>query len=209
MIKWVRLDERMIHGQVATKWSRTLGVDRIVVADDTAAASDIMQKSLMMAAPATCKTAIVTVDKAVSLCNDPRAAGLKILLIVSTPENLLRVAKEVKDIPQINVGNYGRIAPKHGTEARKTYTKNLYAYEDEVEVLRQVMATGIPAMCRPSPMMFRRNFPRYWAERGALPENREKYKEEKSLCQLPLQSSVQSCMRSSTGLTCTPCPGSA
>ena len=83
MIKWVRLDERMIHGQVATKWSRTLGVDRIVVADDTAAASDIMQKSLMMAAPATCKTAIVTVDKAVSLCNDPRAAGLKILLIVS------------------------------------------------------------------------------------------------------------------------------
>ena len=129
MIKWVRLDERMIHGQVATKWSRTLGVDRIVVADDT---------------PATCKTAIVTVDKAVSLCNDPRAAGLKILLIVSTPENLLRVAKEVKDIPQINVGNYGRIAPKHGTEARKTYTKNLYAYEDEVEVLRQVMATGIP-----------------------------------------------------------------
>lgn len=35
MIKWVRLDERMIHGQVATKWSRTLGVDRIVVADDT------------------------------------------------------------------------------------------------------------------------------------------------------------------------------
>lgn len=110
MIKWVRLDERMIHGQVATKWSRTLGVDRIVVADDTAAASDIMQKSLMMAAPATCKTAIVTVDKAVSLCNDPRAAGLKILLIVSTPENLLRVAKEVKDIPQINVGNYGRVA---------------------------------------------------------------------------------------------------
>ena len=144
MIKWVRLDERMIHGQVATKWSRTLGVDRIVVADDTAAASDIMQKSLMMAAPATCKTAIVTVDKAVSLCNDPRAAGLKILLIVSTPENLLRVAKEVKDIPQINVGNYGRIAPKHGTEARKTYTKNLYAYEDEVGVLRQVMETGIP-----------------------------------------------------------------
>ena len=86
----------------------------------------------------------MTVDKAVSLCNDPRAAGLKILLIVSTPENLLRVAKEVKDIPQINVGNYGRIAPKHGTEARKTYTKNLYAYEDEVEILRQVMATGIP-----------------------------------------------------------------
>lgn len=163
----------------------------------------------MMAAPATCKTAIVTVDKAVSLCNDPRAAGLKILLIVSTPENLLRVAKEVKDIPQINVGNYGRIAPKHGTEARKTYTKNLYAYEDEVEVLRQVMATGIPCNVQTIPDDVPQELSKVLAERGALPENRKKYKEEKSLCQLPLQSSVQSCMRSSTGLTRTPCPGSA
>lgn len=58
MIKWVRLDERMIHGQVATKWSRTLGVDRIVVADDTAAASDIMQKSPDDGCTDHCKTAI-------------------------------------------------------------------------------------------------------------------------------------------------------
>jgi PTS system mannose-specific IIB component len=144
MVKWVRLDERMIHGQVATKWSRLLQVNRIVVADDTAAGSDIMQKSLMMAAPATCKTAIVTVDKAIALCNDPRAEELSILLIVSTPENLLRVAKEVKNIPQINVGNYGRVAPKRGAEMRKTYHPNLYAYDDEVEVLREVIATGIP-----------------------------------------------------------------
>ena len=144
MIKWVRLDERMIHGQVATKWSRTLGVDRIIVADDVAASSEIMQKSLMMAAPATCKTAIVSVEKGIALCNDPRAAALKILLIVSTPENLLRVAKEVKDIPQINVGNYGRIAAKRGTEQRHTYTKNLYAYEDEAAILKEVAATGLP-----------------------------------------------------------------
>lgn len=144
MVKWVRLDERMIHGQVATKWSRLLQVNRIVVADDTAAGSEIMQKSLMMAAPTTCKTAIVTVDKAISLCNDPRGASLSILLIVSTPENLLRVAREVKDIPQINVGNYGRIAPKHGDEMRKTYHPNLYAYDDEVAILKQVIATGIP-----------------------------------------------------------------
>ena len=97
-----------------------------------------------MAAPANCKTAIVPVEKAVALCNDPRAEALSILLIVSTPENLLTVAKQCKDIPQINVGNYGRIAPKHGEEPRKTYTKNLYAYDEEVEILKEVVATGIP-----------------------------------------------------------------
>ena len=144
MIKLVRLDERMIHGQVATKWSRLLQVNRIVVADDTAAASDVIQKSLMMAAPTTCKTAIVTVDKSIALCNDPRAESLSILLIVSTPENLLRVVKEVKGVPQVNVGNYGRIAPKHGDQMRKTYHRNLYAYDEEAAILKEVIATGIP-----------------------------------------------------------------
>ena len=66
----------------------------------------------------------------------------------ATKFNLKEMSKTLlflqEQIPQINVGNYGRIAPKHGTEARKTYTKNLYAYEDEVGVLRQVMETGIP-----------------------------------------------------------------
>lgn len=153
MIKMVRLDERMIHGQIAIKWSRHLDVDRIIVANDDAASNPVVQQSLMMAAPATCKTAIVPADKAISLCNDPRSETLKILLIVATPEDLLKVAKEVKDIPVINVGNYGRIAPKQGTEMRKTYDPNLYLYENEKEILKQVAATGIHCIMQTTPEM--------------------------------------------------------
>lgn len=144
MIKMVRLDERLIHGQVATKWSRTLGVNRIVVADDSAAANEMMQKTLMMAAPSTCKVAIVGMDKALSFVDDPRAEKLSILVIVSTPENLLRMVREAHGIEQINVGNYGRIAPKRNGEARVKYTKNLYAYSDEVELFHEVLETGVP-----------------------------------------------------------------
>ena len=153
MIKMVRLDERMIHGQIAIKWSRHLDVDRIIVANDAAASNPVVQQSLMMAAPATCKTAIVPVEKGIALCNDPRSETLKILLIVSNPEDLLRVAKEVKDIPVINVGNYGRIAPKQGTEIRKTYDPNLYLYENEREILKQVAATGIHCIMQTTPEM--------------------------------------------------------
>ncbi len=144
MIKSIRLDERLIHGQVATKWSRVLGVNRIVVANDEAAASEVMQKSLMMAAPSTCKVAIVPVEKGISFCNDPRAEQLSIFVIVSNPDDLLRVVREVPGIQQVNIGNYGRIAAKRGSEQRTTYSKNLYAYDDEVETLRQVIALGVP-----------------------------------------------------------------
>ena len=144
MIKSIRLDERLIHGQVATKWSRVLGVNRIIVANDEAAASEVMQKSLMMAAPSTCKVAIVPIEKAISFCNDPRAEALNILVIVSNPDDLLRIARETHGAARVNVGNYGRIAEKRGTGTRTKYNQNLYCYDDEVETLRQVIATGVP-----------------------------------------------------------------
>ena len=46
MIKLFRIDERLIHGQIAIKWSRHTGVDSIVVANDHAAANVMIQKSL-------------------------------------------------------------------------------------------------------------------------------------------------------------------
>lgn len=151
MIKMLRLDERMIHGQIAIKWSRHLSVDRIVVVSDEAAANPIVQKSLMMAAPATAKTAIKGVDDSLKLLNDPRMDTVKVLVIVSNPDDLLRVVSEVKDIPLVNVGNYGRIAPKQGNEPRKTYRRNLYAYDDEVEIFKKVIATGIECNYQTTP----------------------------------------------------------
>lgn len=152
MIKLVRLDERMIHGQIAIKWSRHTGVDRIIVANDEAASNDIIKKSLMMAAPSTCKTAIRSVENSIKLMNDPRAENLKILVIVSTPEDLLKVIDNVKEkIPLINIGNYGRIAPKKGMEMRKTYGANLYAYDDEVKIFKKILDHGIETIYQTTP----------------------------------------------------------
>lgn len=151
MIKLVRLDERMIHGQVAIKWSRHTGVDRIIVANDEAASNSIIQKSLMMAAPATAKVAIKSVKDSIKLMNDPRAESLKILVIVSNPKDLLEVMENVKGIPMVNIGNYGRIAPKHGDTPRKTYGSNLYCYDDEVEVLKKVLSFGVETVYQTTP----------------------------------------------------------
>lgn len=151
MIKMVRLDERMIHGQVAIKWSRHLSVDRIIVVSDEAASNAIVQKSLLMAAPATAKTAIKSVEDSLKILLDPRMEGVKALVIVSTPDDLLRIITEVPNIPLINIGNYGRIAAKHGDDPRKTYRRNLYAYDDEVEVFKKVIDTGIECIYQTTP----------------------------------------------------------
>lgn len=151
MIKLLRLDERLIHGQIAIKWSRHTGVDRIVVVNDEAANSQIIQRSLMMAAPATVKVAIKSVNAGIKLLQDSRCKNLKILVIVSNPNDLLSIVQNVKDIQTINIGNYGRIAPKQGNESRKTYRANLYAYDSEVKVLEEVIETGIECVYQTTP----------------------------------------------------------
>ncbi len=151
MIVIVRLDERMIHGQVAIKWSRHLNIERIVVGNKEAAENELVHKSLMMAAPSTCKVAIKDMDNTITLLNDPRGQNLRMMAIVSNPDDLLNLAENVKDIQLINIGNYGRIAPKRGSQARKTYNRNLYAYDDEVETLKKVINTGNKCIFQTTP----------------------------------------------------------
>lgn len=155
MIKMVRLDERLIHGQVATKWSRLLGVDRIIVADDDAAANDVMQKTLMMAAPDNVKVAIVPVDRAVALCNDPRSSTLEILAIVATPESLLKVVSEVRGVDRVNIGNYGRVAPKRGAVRASCTTRMSMRTRRRQLCSSRLPRWGFRARCRQFPMMHR------------------------------------------------------
>jgi PTS system mannose-specific IIB component len=145
MIKMIRLDERLIHGQIAIKWSRLLNVDRIVVGNDPAAANEIIKKSLMMAAPSTCKVTIRSIDDTITLLHNPKAVEHDILVIVATPQDLLRVVTEVPGIQQINIGNYGRVAGANADHPKKMYTTNLYCDDDDVAVFKQIIATGIPA----------------------------------------------------------------
>ena len=105
MIKMFRIDERLIHGQIAIKWARHTGVDHIVVGNDAAANSPIIQKSLKMAAPAGIKTAIRGVDDAIALLNDPCCESMKILMLDNSPEDAERDVAAVSGIPYINIGN--------------------------------------------------------------------------------------------------------
>ena len=151
MIPMLRLDERLIHGQVAIKWSRHLNVDRIVVISDAAAGNPVIQKSLLMAAPPTAKTAVKGVDDAIVLLNDPHAKDHRILVIVGTPGDMLRVVENVPNIEYLNIGNYGRVASKMGTQPRKTYRPNLYAYDSEVEIFKKILDLGVKCYYQTTP----------------------------------------------------------
>lgn len=151
MIEMIRLDERLIHGQVALAWTRALGIERIIVADDAAAGNELEKKTLMLAAPSGCRVAIVTVERALALLADPRSASLRILVLVRTLDALLSVARGAPGARLVNVGNFGRLAPCPCPDERRAFGANLYATEEEAQTLREVTRLGIPCEVRAVP----------------------------------------------------------
>lgn len=151
MIQLFRIDERLIHGQVAIKWSRHTGVDHIVVANDQAASSPITQKTLKMAAPAGVKTAIKSVADAITLLSDPRCETMKILVLVSCPEDAMQLVENITGIPYINVGNYGRVAPAKPGMKRVRYGKNIYCDESEAQTFKKLLGSGLKCIYQTTP----------------------------------------------------------
>ena len=106
-ISALRVDDRLIHGQVAMTWTKQLRVQGIVVANDDAANDNTQKMALKMAVPAGIKVLIKPVDEAIRVLNDPRAAKMRILVLTRTVKDALKVRKQVGEIEFLNVGNVG------------------------------------------------------------------------------------------------------
>lgn len=143
MVKMLRIDDRLIHGQIAVVWSKELGVDRIVVANDKVAKNDVQKATLKMAAPATVKCSILSVDDACDVLVDPRAEKMKILALVNNTEDARRICKKVKGIELFNVGNYGLIS--ENVKGKKKLGDTFYADEMDIENLKAIVDMGIPS----------------------------------------------------------------
>lgn len=150
MIAMMRVDDRLIHGQVAVMWTKNLQVDRILVANDQIAKNEIQKSALLMAAPDSVKAAILPVDKAIGLMNNPRAAKLKILLIVNNVPDLLRIVKEVPTTgTKVDVANVGRISGD--LDNKKKITDTVYLTADEIAQAKEIGAHSDNYVYQPLP----------------------------------------------------------
>lgn len=156
MITMMRVDDRLIHGQVAVMWSKELNIQRIIVASDTIAANELQVSALKMAAPAGVKAAVLPIDKAVGIIDDPRAKDMRILVISNNPEDLLQVAEKIQEKPVLNIANYGRIG---GNLSEKTkVAESVYLTEHDKDVIEKIAGLGIEIIHQPLPSDARQNF---------------------------------------------------
>lgn len=145
MVILTRIDDRLLHGQVAFAWTKSLGVDAILVANDNAATDPITKMAIKMAAPNGVKLAIKTVKEGIELLNNPKSEKVKIFVVVKNTEDAALIAKEAKGINLVNVGGIKK------QEGKRMLTKAVFVDDVDVSNLRSIEELGIEVEVRQVP----------------------------------------------------------
>lgn len=138
-IKYVlaRIDTRLLHGQVATTWTKTTKPDRIIVVSDSVARDDLRKKMIEQAAPPGVRAHVVPIDKMIQVSKDPRFGSTKAMLLFETPQDALRAIEGGVDIKELNVGSMAH------TVGKVVVNKAISMGKEDVETIEKLKAKGI------------------------------------------------------------------
>ncbi|MDR2748505.1 MAG: PTS sugar transporter subunit IIB [Bifidobacteriaceae bacterium] len=110
-IKHVRIDSRLLHGQVAIAWTKAVRPDRIVIVSDDVSKDKLRKEFMKQAAPPGVKVNVIPISKFAQVYPDARFKDTKSLLLFEKPEDIesaiLETEKQTKQkvsLPEINVG---------------------------------------------------------------------------------------------------------
>ena len=100
-----RIDSRLLHGQVATAWTKATTPTRIIVVSDEVSKDDLRKKLIEQAAPPGVKANVIPISKLIQIANDPRFGKTRALLLFENPHDVLRVVEGGVKLEEINVGS--------------------------------------------------------------------------------------------------------
>lgn len=103
-IALARIDDRLIHGQVATRWTKETNVKRIIVVSDEVAADPVRKTLLTQVAPPGVSAHVVDVAKAIRVYKNPKYANDRVMLLFTNPTDVLRLVEGGVAITSVNIG---------------------------------------------------------------------------------------------------------
>ncbi len=133
-----RIDSRLLHGQVATAWSKSVKPTRIIVVSDNVAKDKLRKQLITDAAPGGIHAHVVPVDQMIKLAKDDKHfGGEKALLLFETPQDALRAVEGGVPLKSINVGSMAH-------SAGKVQPNKVLAFDqDDIDTFGKLKADGL------------------------------------------------------------------
>ncbi|MBL5840061.1 PTS mannose transporter subunit IIAB [Enterobacter asburiae] len=142
VIGLARIDDRLIHGQVATRWTKETNVRRIIVVSDEVAADTVRKNLLTQVAPPGVTAHVVDVAKMIRVYNNPKYAGERVMLLFTNPTDVERIVEGGVKITSVNIGG---MAFRQG----KTQVNNAISVDaKDIEAFNKLNARGIELEAR-------------------------------------------------------------
>lgn len=143
MISLVRVDNRLIHGQVVEAWLPHLKVSRVVVADDEAASSPLIRAAMGLAVSSEVEVAIEPLAQLdfAQLSSDE----VRTLVLVREVEGVLQARQRGLQVRALNLGNV------HFASGRRQVSASVFLSQEELNRLRMLADEGIEVEARGVP----------------------------------------------------------
>jgi mannose/fructose/N-acetylgalactosamine-specific phosphotransferase system component IIB len=129
----MRIDNRLIHGQVTSSWVNAIGANRLIVTNDQVA-KDPVQTMLLPQAARGVPTSVLSVTDTIAYAQGAQAQREKIFVIAKLPSDALRLLEGGLQPQAVNVGNQ---APSPGTKF-KMVTNSIAVTAEDAETYRKV-----------------------------------------------------------------------
>ncbi|MBE8527939.1 PTS sugar transporter subunit IIB [Amycolatopsis sp. H6(2020)] len=161
-VAFLRIDSRLIHGQVANNWVNDIAPKTLIAASDAAAKDTLRKTLLLQVGPASVRTNVLTVERTVRVYWNPDYAGMRTMIVVESPMDALRLLREGVRVKEVNVG---------GVTYRKgmTQVSEAVSVDDEhVAAYRAIHELGVPLILQQVPSSSRQDMMATLKEKGML-----------------------------------------
>ncbi|MBC2255977.1 PTS mannose/fructose/sorbose transporter subunit IIB [Listeria ivanovii] len=153
MIQFLRVDHRLLHGQVAVSWFNALDVNTILVANDGVAADDFRKSAIRLAKPEAAKLVMKSIDESIASINSGVTDKYNLLVVVESVGDAYKLIKGTNGkIPMLNLG---------GTKQREgtiNFSKAINLTAEEVEKLQELQKDAIDVFMQQVPNEKKVNF---------------------------------------------------
>lgn len=146
MINTVRVDHRLVHGQVVYSWVGSLDNDTIFVINDDVPTNEIRKNTIRLAKPAGVKLVMKSIDDAISLINSGVTDKYKMMIVLETVQDACKLIKGTGDkIQSLNLGGTKML------EGTKQFFNQIYLSQEDVKSLNELLDKGVEVEARMVP----------------------------------------------------------
>ncbi|KOE64546.1 mannose/fructose/sorbose PTS transporter subunit IIB [Aggregatibacter actinomycetemcomitans] len=136
-ISLLRIDSRLIHGQVATSWAKAVKCEAIFAVNDDVANDPLRRDLLLQVVPPHLKAYVIPVEKAIKVYHNPKYAGKNILWLVTNPSDIVRLIGGGVKVEKVNVGGMTY------REGNKLLSQAVAVNSTDVGAFKQLLEKGV------------------------------------------------------------------